>query len=138
MRYYYFLTIDDQKVDAHPTKLDLYLVAKGIKEKCGLSDIFPWKIEAFENKTTVKYGDRLHLHMLLSSESYYIKYQDAKVLYWSIKLEKLKSSEHVARTAGYICKHKIDKVDLTMKPTFKKDRNKPTKSKALDINIFLK
>ncbi len=111
--YYFFLTIDKVKLDKKPTKVDIVDTLLTIMSICDLHHVKPYPIRCFEYKDKgKKYGNWLHYHCILSSIRQYIPYKDSKVECWSIKLEKLKTMDDLARVAGYISKHKIDNVNI--------------------------
>lgn len=139
--YIYFLTIDDPKVNAHPSKKDLFKAAGLVRDKYELAPIVPYPVHCFEWKYTKKYGKRLHYHQLVRSKKFFIDYNDVELAGWSVKLEKLKTFYDVARVAGYIQKFKVDKVDIDEQPKlspFKKDNKKNDKIiKANPFTMYL-
>ncbi len=76
---------------------------------CDLGLIEVENINAFEWKTKGKeLGNWLHYHVLLQSDKSFIKYKDAKIFGYSIKLVRLKNQGEVMKTCSYICKYKQD------------------------------
>ncbi len=112
MQFYYFLTIDKVKLGVPPLKQDLITIRNDICTANGLRPLYPYQVQCFEYKDKgAKHGRYLHYHCILSSDDYYIDYKKIRVLNWSLKLERLRTSTDVAITAGYIQKLKIDKCD---------------------------
>jgi len=108
-QYFYALTIDKATTDTLPKKSEYIDTCKNIMIHCGLKPICPYHIQAFEEKHKSKLFPKwLHYHTLLWSYNSYIPYKNVKRKNYSVKLEKLQSSYHVANWAGYLCKQKID------------------------------
>ncbi len=107
----YALTIARCKIGKKVTKQDIQNIRDRffIDHNCNLSS-FP--VSCYEPKRN---GD-LHWHACIQGQ--YIEFKTVVYNGWSLKLKILKTPYDVMNWCGYICKQKIDAVDI--KTTYKK------------------
>ncbi len=106
-------------MDKQPTKESIIAIRNRFYEDFHAHESsFP--VNCFESKK----NGWLHYHSTILSQ--YIEFKDIKYSGWSIKLVMLNTSYDIVNWCGYICKHKIDSVDIkiTLKQVqkFKKDK----------------
>ncbi len=112
---FYFLTLDKCKIDSMPTKEDY----KELIAELSLFHLFrEVGVHCYEHKTKMvlkkKFKKWLHYHTIIVANQY-IKYTDLRVEGYSIKLKHLESKFDVAKVAAYICKNKIDLINIIFK-----------------------
>ncbi len=132
----YALTIARCKIGKQVTKSDLITIRDRLFDDHSIN-LTSFPVHCYEYKK----NKDLHYHATVLSQKW-IMFKDIKYVGWSIKLKYLKTPYDIINWCGYICKHKVDDVDIKSSivqcQKYKKDKKKLKMTlKRIPITDFL-
>jgi len=117
------LTIARCRIDEVPTKQSIYDIRDRLFHDHQMN-MTSFKVECFE----LKKNGWLHYHASILCKGYPV-FKDIRYSGWSVKLKLLRTYYDINNWCGYVCKHKIDVIDI--KITYKKVQSFKKDAKVL-------
>lgn len=109
---YYFLTLDYCNTSTVAPTIEMYHNIIKYQFDKFASNLTPNKLQCFEYKRkSKKFPEWLHYHCILQTYLY-VSFSEAQCENWSIKYIRINDMKAMANFAGYICKDKIDIIDV--------------------------